>query len=93
MFTHGPRNALALVTTTAAVMAFGGAPAYANCTPGAADKPDLGFVDSNCDGIDGDKAAALFVAPPPYGSAAEQRQLRATDGKRQCRGDRSAGVR
>ena len=35
----------------------------ATCTPGAADKPDLGFVDSNCDGIDGDKAAALFVAP------------------------------
>jgi hypothetical protein len=35
----------------------------ASCTPGATDKPDLGFVDSNCDGIDGDKAAALFVAP------------------------------
>ncbi len=63
MFKHGPRSALALVTTTAAVMAFGGAPAYADCTPGAADKPDLGFVDSNCDGIDGDKASALFVAP------------------------------
>ena len=30
---------------------------------GAPDKPDLGFVDSNCDGIDGDKAGALFVAP------------------------------
>ena len=37
--------------------------AMADCTPGAADKPDLGFVDSNCDGIDGDKAAAIFVAP------------------------------
>jgi len=35
----------------------------ASCTPGAVDKPDLGFVDANCDGIDGDKSAALFVAP------------------------------
>ena len=35
----------------------------AACSPGAADKPDLAFKDSNCDGIDGDKAAALFVAP------------------------------
>jgi CARDB protein len=31
--------------------------------PGAADKPDLGFVDSNCDGIDGDKTKAIFVSP------------------------------
>jgi hypothetical protein len=38
-------------------------PAVAACTPGAVDKPDLGFVDSNCDGIDGDKADAIFVAP------------------------------
>ena len=30
--------------------------------PGATDKPDLGFVDGNCDGIDGDKARAIFVA-------------------------------
>jgi hypothetical protein len=35
----------------------------ASCAPGAVDKPDLGFVDSNCDGIDGDKGSALFVAP------------------------------
>ena len=41
----------------------GGTPAMAACSPGAADKPDLAFKDSNCDGIDGDKAAALFVAP------------------------------
>ena len=40
-----------------------GTPALAACAPGAVDKPDLGFVDSNCDGIDGDKAAAIFVAP------------------------------
>ncbi len=39
------------------------APALADCAPGAVDRPDLGFVDSNCDGIDGDKAAAIFVAP------------------------------
>ena len=31
--------------------------------PGAADLPDLAFVDSNCDGIDGDAAQAIFVAP------------------------------
>ena len=30
--------------------------------PGATDKPDLDFVDRNCDGIDGDKARAIFVA-------------------------------
>src|SRR3954454_14924382 len=29
--------------------------------PGAADKPDLAFEDTNCDGIDGDKANAIFV--------------------------------
>src|SRR4051794_100747 len=29
--------------------------------PGAADKPDLAFEDTNCDGIDGDKANAMFV--------------------------------
>ncbi len=31
--------------------------------PGAPDRPDLGFIDSNCDGIDGDAAQSLFVAP------------------------------
>lgn len=30
--------------------------------PGAVDLPDLGFVDSNCDGIDGDAANAVFVS-------------------------------
>ncbi len=30
--------------------------------PGAADKPDLQFEDSNCDGIDGTEANAIFVA-------------------------------
>ncbi len=30
--------------------------------PGAADEPDTAFVDDNCDGIDGDKAQAVFVA-------------------------------
>src|SRR3954451_22150919 len=29
--------------------------------PGAVDKPDLAFEDTNCDGIDGDKAKAIFV--------------------------------
>jgi hypothetical protein len=50
-----------LLFAVVGVLAFAGAsPASAACT---SDKPDLGFVDSNCDGIDGDKAAALFVAP------------------------------
>ena len=31
--------------------------------PGAVDDPDAGFVDRNCDGIDGDVARAAFVAP------------------------------
>ena len=31
--------------------------------PGAPDTPDLSFLDSNCDGIDGDVNGAIFVAP------------------------------
>ena len=31
--------------------------------PGAADVPDLAFVDSNCDGIDGREANAVFASP------------------------------
>src|SRR4051794_28958137 len=38
------------------------APLDAAVHPGAADKPDLAFEDTNCDGIDGDSAAAVFVA-------------------------------
>ena len=30
--------------------------------PGAPDTPDLAFVDSNCDGIDGTETNAIFVA-------------------------------
>lgn len=30
--------------------------------PGAVDLPDEGFIDSNCDGIDGTESAAIFVA-------------------------------
>src|SRR4051794_9260397 len=36
----------------------------------AGDTPDPGFVDSNCDGIDGDVSAALFVPPGGSDSAA-----------------------
>jgi hypothetical protein len=39
------------------------APRNAAIHPGAADVPDLGFVDSNCDAIDGAEADAVFVAP------------------------------
>jgi len=31
--------------------------------PGQADKPDVNFQDTNCDGIDGDAAKAIFVDP------------------------------
>src|SRR5204863_5247093 len=30
--------------------------------PGAVDKPDLNFEDTNCDGVDGDLSKAVFVA-------------------------------
>lgn len=30
--------------------------------PGAQDDPDLAFVDSNCDGIDGDESRSIFVS-------------------------------
>jgi len=34
------------------------------CTPvGGLDLPDLTFVDSNCDGIDGDRSTSIFVSP------------------------------
>jgi hypothetical protein len=33
------------------------------CTPTGVDLPDDAFVDANCDGIDGDAAAAVFVSP------------------------------
>ncbi len=32
------------------------------CVPGATDLPDPGNADTNCDGIDGDRSAAVFVA-------------------------------
>lgn len=37
------------------------APKDAAIYPGAADDPDFSFADSNCDGIDGDAANAIFV--------------------------------
>ena len=39
------------------------APRDASVHPGVSDKPDLRFVDANCDGIDGDLAHAVFVSP------------------------------
>ena len=39
------------------------APKDPSIHPGAPDLPDLNFVDSNCDGIDGDKGKAVFVSP------------------------------
>lgn len=38
------------------------------CTPTSmTDVPDLGFVDANCDGIDGEVLNGVFVAPAPLG--------------------------
>lgn len=39
------------------------APKDASIHPGASDLPDLAFVDSNCDGIDGTEKDAIFVSP------------------------------
>ncbi len=39
------------------------APQDPSIHPGATDVPDPGFVDSNCDGIDGNPADAVFVSP------------------------------
>jgi len=58
---HRTPTLLAIAVTGLLAWA-GKSPALAACAPGAGDKPDLGFIDSNCDGIDGDKAGALFVA-------------------------------
>jgi hypothetical protein len=45
-------------------------PPDAACIPsGDADLPDDDFNDSNCDGIDGDRARAIFVAPAGSDSA------------------------
>jgi hypothetical protein len=48
--------------------------------PGAPDLPDLAFVDSNCDGIDGTEANAVFASPAgsdanPGTRAAPKRQI------------------
>jgi hypothetical protein len=50
--------------------------------PAAADLPDLGFLDSNCDGIDGTEANAVFASPlgndaNPGTKAAPKREIRA----------------
>jgi hypothetical protein len=39
------------------------APTNASIHPGAPDLPDLSFVDSNCDGIDGTETEAVFASP------------------------------
>src|SRR3954447_2389689 len=46
------------------------APLDAAIHPGAPDTPDLGFADTNCDGIDGDAAGAVWVAPSGSDGAA-----------------------
>ena len=39
------------------------APDNGSVHPGATDLPDLSFADANCDGIDGNEAQSVFVAP------------------------------
>src|SRR5947209_3517765 len=47
-----------------AVLLAGCASGEANCMKAAGpDVPDPAFVDSDCDGIDGDVSAAIFAAP------------------------------
>src|SRR5215210_6086503 len=38
------------------------APLDPSVHPGAPDRPDLAFADTNCDGIDGNAAKAVFVS-------------------------------
>jgi hypothetical protein len=50
--------------------------------PKAVDRPDLAFVDANCDGIDGTEAKAIFVSPQgkdtnPGTKTAPKRQIQA----------------
>jgi hypothetical protein len=50
--------------------------------PGAADRPDVSFRDSNCDGLDGDAANSVFVSPNgndanPGTRSAPKRQIQA----------------
>ena len=58
------------------------APADPKIRPGAPDTPDLAFVDSNCDGIDGDEKKAVFASPlgkdtNPGTKAAPKREIAA----------------
>ena len=58
------------------------APTDPAINPGAADLPDLSFVDSNCDGIDGTEAKAVFVSAfgndaAPGTRAAPKREINA----------------
>ena len=58
------------------------APADPKIRPGAPDAPDLAFVDSNCDGIDGDEKRAVFASPlgkdtNPGTKAAPKREIAA----------------
>lgn len=41
----------------------GDRPESEKCVPKKIDEPDPDYVDANCDGIDGDKSAAIFVDP------------------------------
>src|SRR3954453_14193879 len=53
MYSTSHRRPFLLACAVAlAVACSGGTPAMAACSPGATDKPDLAFKDSNCDGID-----------------------------------------
>jgi hypothetical protein len=58
------------------------APLDRTVNPGAKDLPDLEFVDSNCDGIDGTEANAVFASPQgkdgnPGTKASPKRQIAA----------------
>jgi hypothetical protein len=58
------------------------APKDASAHPGAPDLPDLAFVDSNCDGIDGTEKDAVFASPDgndadPGTKARPKRQIQA----------------
>lgn len=59
------------LATSPSVRPEASAPETATCTPKPGpDDPDDDFEDTNCDGIDGDKTKAIFVAPTGSDSAA-----------------------
>ncbi|MGN6110365.1 MAG: hypothetical protein ACTHU0_35000 [Kofleriaceae bacterium] len=65
-----PCNIMTPWNVCAGAQTCNGGAGWGTCQPPSPDDdPDPGFVDSNCDGIDGDLARAIFVSPAGNNSA------------------------